>query len=554
MEISFDKAIELLEIADISKLTVADIPIIEKKAKKRWHPDRVIHLGDPETTKEYTVNFQQVEPACQLIYSYITGSYKAGNAYTYSRPSDREEPEEIIRQNAAEMQAWLNRNWSKVKEIRFKWAEEEVVLSDGFKLRDLLTEDFKEDIALLSVISFYYGIFLFGILTALAAITQLPIVIGTVLLIWAVHVLACALGVAPLSRFWLPPVVSEVMIRFINFGLGIYHWAERQGQTSSNNWVVLLIRLPVLFGKLVKYVILFPLYELAKILIGDKVLGVVKTKVSYYAGIAEWYAEQLMSKLPQDMTRDELFDLSHLHSELRHVEDYVPPQPQSTQRPPEPEPKPQPAPAPRPVEPERNQEDSPKIENHEGKTIEVAEIGPKKRTLRIVLIILITLLCLCAMGVAIWLYMNHQGAAINESTASSSIPVEMQSSDGAQQQTSSPEEGSDKGVISESSSQSSMEGMRPDFTMMNELNKHLEVIADAASEATLVSTGKQAVLTKFQNADVMVTLLKNGVAVEYMTIVDFLDYIRLNHYRYKITNQRTDGNGRITEASVTKIN
>src|SRR5665647_2212925 len=104
MELTFDQAIELLEITNISKVSIEDIPKIEKKAKKRWHPDKVAHLNDPEITKEYNIKFQQIDIACEMIYSFLRGTYHAGEAFTQSKKTVYEEPEEIIRKNAPELQ------------------------------------------------------------------------------------------------------------------------------------------------------------------------------------------------------------------------------------------------------------------------------------------------------------------------------------------------------------------------------------------------------------------------------------------------------------------
>ena len=320
MELTFDKAIELLEITDISKIKIEDIPQLEKKSKKRWHPDKVTHLNDPAITEEYTVNFQQVDVACQMIYSYLKGTYQAGDAFSFTdkRQKAHEEPEEIIRKNAPDIQTTLNNLWSFVKEKKYKWTIKEVLLSDGFKLRDLLHEDFNEDLAMLSVVSFFYGLVFLGILTAIGGAIS-PVLGNIIGIIWLLQALSCFLGLAPLSRFWLPQLVSDVMIKFINFGLGIYNWAEEQGQTSSKSWVVLLIRLPVLFAKLVKYIIIFPLYELAKVFVGDKIVGIVKQNVNYYADAADWYVDDLINMQPNEMTSEELFHLSYLYTELGDV-------------------------------------------------------------------------------------------------------------------------------------------------------------------------------------------------------------------------------------------
>ena len=322
MLLTFDKAIDLLEITDISKVNIEDIPQVEKKSKKRWHPDKVSHLNDSALTQEYTANFQNIERACQMISSYLMGTYQAGEAFTETHKTAYEEPEEVIRQNAPDLQADLKNLWSLIKEKKYKWSMKEVLLSDGFKLRDLLNDDFKEDIAMLSVISFFYGILFLGIITAIAGAISpaLGVIFG---IVWFLQAISCILGFAPLSRFWLNEQVSEIVFKFIDFGLGIYNWAEEQGQNSANGWVVLLIRLPVLFAKVIKYVIMLPLYELAKIFIGDKVVGIVKQNVNYYGDAAEWYVDELISKNPNEMTGEELFHLSYLYADLIDVKSKV---------------------------------------------------------------------------------------------------------------------------------------------------------------------------------------------------------------------------------------
>jgi hypothetical protein len=293
---------------------------LEKKAKKRWHPDRVAHLKDPTITEEYTINFQQVEGAYQMIYSYLNGTYQAGGAFSFTdkKQTVHEEPEKVIRNNVPNIQTSLRDLWTFIKEKKYKWSVKEVLLSDGFKLKDLLEEDFKEDLAMLSVISFFYGLIFLGIFTAIAA--SINPVFGTIVgIIWFLQALSCFLGFAPLSRFWLPRSVTDVALKFINFGLGIYNWAEEQVQSSDKGWLLLFIRLPVLFAKLVKYIVLFPITELVKIFVGDKIVGVVKQNVNYYAEAAEWYIEELLTKNPNEMSSEELFHISYLYSELKDV-------------------------------------------------------------------------------------------------------------------------------------------------------------------------------------------------------------------------------------------
>jgi hypothetical protein len=317
MSLTFDEAIELLEITNIEKLKIEDIPQLEKKMKKRWHPDKVIHLNKPEITKEYTEKFQKIEEACQLIISFLNGTYHAGEAFTQTNKTVYEEPEEVIRRNAPGIQETLRNLWATIKEKKYKWEEKEVTLSDGFKLKDLLREDFKEDIAMLSVVSFFYGIVGLGLLTLIASWINptLEIFVG---IIWGLQTLSCILGFLPLSRFWLHEQIQNVMLWFINFGLKIFNWADRESQTAAW-WVQLLVAIPVLFAGLIKYVILFPFYELAKAIVGHKIVGVVKRKINYYADAADWYIDNLLMKNPHEMTKDELFHLSHLYSELSDI-------------------------------------------------------------------------------------------------------------------------------------------------------------------------------------------------------------------------------------------
>lgn len=316
MELTFDHAIELLEITDISKINIEDIPMLEKQAKKRWHPDKVAHIKDAAITQEYTINFQQIEVACQMVYSYLKGTYQAGDAFSYAdkKQTVHEEPEEVIRRNAPDLQSSLNNIWAFIKEKKYKWSIKNVVLSDGFKLKDLLVEDFKEDIAGLSVISFFYGLILFGILTAIGGAIN-PTLGSIIGFIWMLQAVSCILGFAPLSRFWLNKQVSEIMFKFINFGLGIYNWADRESDSAAW-WVQLIVQIPLFFALIIKYVLLFPLYEIAKLIVGDKIVGVVKQDVNYYADAAEWYINELITKNPKDMTSEELFHLSYIYSEL----------------------------------------------------------------------------------------------------------------------------------------------------------------------------------------------------------------------------------------------
>lgn len=209
--LTFDKAIELLEITDITKVVANDIPKLSKKSKKRWHPDKVAHIKDISLTQEYTINFQQIDYACQLLSDYLNGTYKAGEAFSTDTNYNPEEPEEIIRKNARDIQTTLSVLWETIKITNYRHSLKEVILSDGFKLKDLLHEDFREDLAMLSVVSSFYGMIMLGILTGICNLIN-PSLGGIVGVIWFLQAISCLLGVLPLSRFWLPQSIQPIMI------------------------------------------------------------------------------------------------------------------------------------------------------------------------------------------------------------------------------------------------------------------------------------------------------------------------------------------------------
>lgn len=321
-QITFDEAIEILEITDISKITVDTLPKVIRKAKKRWHPDKVSHQKDQSIIDEYTTKFQQIELASEMVASYLEGTYKAGEIFESSNENhNTEEPEDIIRENASDIQSSIKSVWDLIKDKKYKWSIKEVELSDGFVLKELLTEDFKEDISSLSIISLIYGALGLAILMIVGSMIS-PIITSIIGIVSFVHMLSCVVSFLPLVRFWLPEQVIEFFLKFVNYGLKIYYSVFRMTE-NGNVFLHLLVVLPELFAKAVKYIILFPLYEIAKLIVKDKVVGVVKDKVNYYAGVAEWYVDELINKKPNNMTAEELYHLSYMYSEFMGVKSEI---------------------------------------------------------------------------------------------------------------------------------------------------------------------------------------------------------------------------------------
>jgi hypothetical protein len=315
---TFDYAIELLEVTDINQVNVEDVQKLVKKAKRRWHPDTISHQKDEEVIQEYTHKFQEVEKAGELLLSYLKGEYNAGEAFKPESTWDNREPEDIIRENATELQSDLEIFFEKAKENRFKWHQEEVLLSDGFVLADLIQGDYDDDIVSKAIVSLSYGGLVILLTTALLGIWVEAISwIGMSVLFF--HVTACLLAALPLSRIWMNEQVTDIVLQFVNFGLNVQMFFLNSTR-NSHAIIQLIVTSPFLFSRVVKYIILLPLTVIAKAIVRDKVVGVVTETVDYYAGAADWYINKLIQTTPSVLETDDLYNLSYLHGQLKGVQ------------------------------------------------------------------------------------------------------------------------------------------------------------------------------------------------------------------------------------------
>jgi hypothetical protein len=313
---TLDQAIEILDITNASTLDHESLKKYVSAAKRKWHPDKVIHQKDQETIQKHTNNFQKIEPAESIVRAYLNGNYHEG-AYLNDEPKETpKQPEEVIRENAPSIQDKLQNIWSTVQELGFKHNRRTVELSDGFTLRELLNQDFKQDIAMLAIISLLsYMTTVFLLLIILQFI--FPVIASLGFIFSLGMFVSCLLAMLPLSRIWLPQKVLPVIEWFVVLGLKVHDvfvdFHAFFGYKNIGLWIVRG------FARFVKYIILWPLYEIAKLIVGNKVVGVIRKDIDYYADVADWYVEDLLQKDPAQMSRQELFDLSHLYSELLEV-------------------------------------------------------------------------------------------------------------------------------------------------------------------------------------------------------------------------------------------
>jgi hypothetical protein len=210
----------------------------------------------------------------------------------------------------------LKEVWPLVKERQFQQQVKEVVISDGFLLKDALREDFKDGLAKSTLISFWMYNSTIGILTIIALIF-FPTIGKIGFICWLIHTLCCFLGALPLSRLWLPDRVQVIVFGIADIGTHIFNIISRIFTFS------IVIQVSLWFTKamatLVQYIVLFPLYELARLAVGNRVVGAVKQQLVLYADIWEDHIEELLDKSPNSMNIDELYTLFHLYSNLPDV-------------------------------------------------------------------------------------------------------------------------------------------------------------------------------------------------------------------------------------------
>lgn len=336
--LTLNRAIEILEIKDLSALkNDTGLKRTRRKAKRRWHPDTIAALNPNKTTvKKYEENFSLVDEAIDLVQAYLDGEFKAASStapktsspYTSSQwepppPPKEKEPEEIILENAPYIQRTLQNLWGRVKELKYKMHEQVVTVAEGPLYSDLIQQDLEEDMPSLAVCSLYYGLFWLAIIGMIGLeLTRYNPMAANIfaffyLVIAIIQPLSCIIGFLPLSRFWLPPKVSSMMVKFVNAGLAFPYLLDRVRLLNFIPILFLFYLVPQGIAKVIKVIIVYPLYAIVGAIYKDKRMGKLQETVQYYAGYAEWYVERLINTDPREFTRSELFDLSALYYELR---------------------------------------------------------------------------------------------------------------------------------------------------------------------------------------------------------------------------------------------
>lgn len=338
IKVSLNEAIKLLEITDIESLSVDELKKIIKKAKNRWHPDRVSHLNDIRKTERYTENFKKVDGAYETLKTYIEGqeifegsgfSEKSSTQHTTSESINRQQAKPKPQANkaaqesvysAAYYQSKLAGIWDVVKKKKYKARQENVVLSEGFSLKELLFQDLSDDLPVLSIISLVYGYALLALLSIPVLIIsnfiqfKLEYILVAAFLIFG---LCSIVAFLPLSRFWLPDRVSSFVLGVVNIGLNFYNYLRNGG--VENGLVMAFVYIPELFAKVIKFLIIYPIYWIVGCFFGHLRVGKIEKNIKYYGDAAEWYVDELLAKKPSDFSAENLEHINIIYDSLKSV-------------------------------------------------------------------------------------------------------------------------------------------------------------------------------------------------------------------------------------------
>lgn len=319
------EALELLEISDVSNIRPEDLKQIRKRAMRRWHPDRISHTNpSTELLHQYEQNFKSIDLALDQVEAFVRDGLVSDYRNKRSNADSPAEPEEIVTRKAPENQTVLKEAWPQAKAQKFEFQQEDVVLTEGLSVQAALNEDLKDRVPALALFSLGVG-FLYLILAILggalvAAILEAfgqawagTLLMMGILLAWVGQAVCCLLFLLPLSRFWLPMKLGDLAISIVNATLKASEsWLD--DQDGVGKWAHGILSV---FSFLALWLIAYPLYKIAGLLLKERRIGRNVVRMDYYGGFNEKYVEHLVNSPVSDLSLDELFDLSTAASKFK---------------------------------------------------------------------------------------------------------------------------------------------------------------------------------------------------------------------------------------------
>jgi hypothetical protein len=305
---TLDEAIEILEITeDIDTISVDKLQEKRKRAMTRWHPDKV---QDPIVKERYERQFKKIDQAVELIYEYRTSNRYAGQTFTDPKAEAfSSKREESLRAEAPAWKAQIEKVWAAIKSAGWNMTIKERVLSDGFKLKDVLDQDVKDDIMAYAVSSFVYGIYAF-IMTLIPALF-FPMLLVITVPVLLVHTALCFLMMLPLSRLWMPSWLNTAAWFACDKGLAVGDFIMRS--LGGFRLFRVLVNWPYYFSKGTTLLVVRPIYSAIGHFLRDKVVGLKTTVERYFIDYPEHYVDQLLGKDTAQLSKQELQYLSRIY-------------------------------------------------------------------------------------------------------------------------------------------------------------------------------------------------------------------------------------------------
>jgi hypothetical protein len=319
------EALELLEITDVASIRAEDLKHIRKRAMRRWHPDRIAHSNpSPALLYQYEDNFKNIDLAMARIEAFVRDGITTDYRNKRTIPESQTEPEEIVTRNAPENQTTLKEAWAQVKAKQFEFHQEDVVLTEGISIQAALDEDLREKVPAIALFSLSAGFFylVIGLLggSLFAAVLEVLglawagyLILLGIIGAWITQAASCLAILLPLSRFWMPPQLADFTVSIVNATLKASDsWLD--DQDGVGKWAHGALSV---FSFLAHWLIAFPLYKVAGVLLGQRRIGRNVVRMSYYGGYRDRYIERLIQTPISSLSLDELFDLSSAASKFK---------------------------------------------------------------------------------------------------------------------------------------------------------------------------------------------------------------------------------------------
>lgn len=351
--LSLPRALNILEIFNPQELAEEELGGIRKRAIRRWHPDKIAHTNPTEEkVQEYETNFRLIEPAIEIIRRFLKGEIHSSDKFSESFMDEpvQDDPLADIPMGKGELQSYLREVINKARRSGHKVKIEKETVHEGFYIRDLLQMDIDDKALVISSVALFSGLTWIQLFIGFPALllnapssgvqsSGLPLFLSNTLLTIgtiasAIHVLSCLAMMLPLSRFWLPDILRPVVGFFVDWvGIRPYNFFLHVMASLDLNLGCIITQLLALgllmlglyfrfvqfMATIVNWIIVIPLYKLAQYLVGDRRTHPLQEKVRYFAGVAEWFAEQLLTTPSEELHYDELRVMSHLYAEYQEI-------------------------------------------------------------------------------------------------------------------------------------------------------------------------------------------------------------------------------------------